>query len=296
MNPIGGIPGGRGMRRAWALGAALALAIPAPAPAQVSAQAPRPVLRVGGSTTLVPVIREAARQLQRKSPGLLIEVDPSTSQTGMDQLAEGRLDAALSGLPPPPALLRRGVRTVPLVLQAFVLVVHPEVPPEAVEEADWSALFTRPGQRWPGTDLPVRPILRPRGTATQRVFEQRVIPGRVPSPQGEMAPFTTDLLGLVARTPGAVGLAEYGQARAWEGRVRLLPWKGLACTPQAIKEGRYPLVETGALLYRPEDLSPPRREAVEALLTLLGDPDFQGVVLEGQLGQFPLAWAGGPRP
>ncbi len=36
--------------------------------------------------------------------------------------------------------------------------------------------------------------------------------------------------------------------------------------------------------------------ASEEKLALLGDPDFQGVVLEGQLGQFPLAWAGGPRP
>jgi len=287
--PIEDAPAFRRLVRLLALAGLLAL----PALAQ-EAPVRRP-LRVGGSTTLLPLVREAARHLQRKRPDLAFEVEASTSKEGMEQLAEGRLDATLSGLPMIPALVRRGAREIPLVLQAFVIVAHPEVPPGALKDPDWGLLFTRPGLRWPGTDLPVRPVLRPKGTATQRVFETQVLQGQPPAP-GEVAPFTTDLLALVARTPGAAGLAEYGQARAWEGRLRLLPWKGLVCTPKAVQEGRYPLVETGALLYRPEALAPSAREALEALLALLADPDFQGVVLEGQLGQFPLAWAGASRP
>lgn len=287
--PIEDAPAFRGLIRVLGLVGLLAL------PVEGQEARMRHPLRVGGSSTLVPLIREAVRHLQRKRPDLAFEVEASTSKEGMEQLAEGRLDAAMSGLPMIPALARRGAREIPLVLQAFVIVAHPEIPSTALKDADWGLLFTRPGLRWPGTDLPVKPVLRPKGTATQRVFEIQVIQGQPPAP-GEVAPFTPDLLALVARTPGAVGLAEYGQARAWEGRLRLLPWKGLVCTPKAVKEGRYPLVETGALLYRPEALAPSAREALEALQALLADPDFQGVVLEGQLGQFPLAWAGASRP
>lgn len=252
--------------------------------------------RVGGSSTLAPLIQEAVRHLRRRQPEVVVEVEASTSQRGLDELAEGGVDAALSGLPPSPALLRRGVRAWPLALQAFVIVVNPDVPEQALRDPDWAGLFAIPGVRWPGTTLPAIPILRPRGTATQQVLEAHVTRGVALPAQVRTAARTADLLDQVARTPGALGLAEYGQARAWEGRVRILPWRGVPCGPRQVKAGRYPLVERGSLYSLPGALSPEKQKVLEALLGVLRDPEFQAAVLDGQLGQFPLGWSEASQP
>lgn len=221
-------------------------------------------VRVGGSSTLLPTVQQAAAGFTARHPLARVDVDLTGTGDGFSLLCDGIADAAAASRPQTPrerrACAASGVATVPLLVGRDAVVVFTargSRVPACVSTRELRLLAGEPaaGRRtWAGVGpagLPLLLVVPEAGSGTRDAFVQGVLtstggdraaalrPDAVSVPQGPQ------MLARVLGARGAIGVTGFATVQPWLDRVRPLAINdGDGCvTPSrdSISSGAYPL-------------------------------------------------------
>ncbi len=250
------------------------------------------VLKVSGSTTVAPVVSDAAVQL--RASGLNITIDTQGgSAGGIGQLAAGQIDVAMTSKPVSEA--ERGAHpsvnfhTVELGRDGVGVVVRREVLDGGVRRInreDARAVFEGRVRNWSelgGPSIPVFVFDKEPGRGTREVLDKWLYGDTPPPP-----PPTNDRYAVVGgneetrtkllSTPGSVAPLSVAFASGHP-QLAAVALDGTEPTNANIRSGRYPLVRALNLVTN----GPPRGGARTLVDYLLSDPGQEIVRRHGYL-------------
>ena len=241
------------------------------APAVAQSNAP-PTVRIGGSSTVFPILQEAIRAYQADGQNRQVRIRLTESGTtgGMRQFCRGEIAIANASRPISSKELRacaaRGVTFIelPIAFDAITVVVNPaNTWARSISTTELSRLWRRSAEgtvtRWKqvNTAWPDRPIKfcgPGKDSGTFDYFNQ-AING---SPTDSRRDVTTSeddtvLVDCVARNPEALGYFGFGYYRANTSRLRALPVAGpkgtVSPSVTSVQKGRYVPLSRPLFLY-----------------------------------------------
>jgi phosphate transport system substrate-binding protein len=206
-----------------------------------SADAGPATLRISGSTSMAPVLRELAAAYRLKHPNVQIEVLGNGSQAGLQELKAGKVDLAAVSWKADGEEIPAGLRAVPLARDGIAVIVHPGNRIADLTLAQVRSLYRGEIQDWKalgGPALETSVISREDGSGTRDAFEAAVMGGERVTFNALVMPTTQAVIEHVRRHPEAVG---YVSMAAITDTVRAVPVEGLLPTPAAVRDGAYHL-------------------------------------------------------
>jgi len=240
-------------------------------------------IRVVGSSTLLPVMAEAAKQYQRLHPGVTITVSGGGSGVGVAAMLGGSTDLGMisrSLTAAEKAQLGDRVTPVTIARDAVAVVVSGpiyEAGVRALSVDQIAAVYRGKIRNWSRLGGPDRPILvidKEAGRGTRHVFAQAVLGEAHARAPGVVivAGSNNEMQALVARSDSAIGIVSL----AWcNDRVRPLAIRTAAgeISPEGEPSGSYPLSRDLVLLTPSQ-----RSAAIEGLIAYLLSQQGQAIV------------------
>lgn len=224
-------------------------------------------IRIRGSDTLLPLVRNWATEYMAAHTGVSVRAEGGGSRRGLRALIEGDVDIASSSRPMEPDEARRilerhgtlGYSTL-VARDALSVFVHPDNPVRSLDLEQLGAVFRGEISRWSeldGPDLEIELVHRNAASGTRSFFAERVLRGRDYG-RGQTAVTNAEVVRRVARTAGAIG---YGGLAAVNESVVTVLVEGVAPTEENVRDGSYP-ISRYLYLYTAE----PPRGAIKAFL------------------------------
>ena len=169
----------------------------------------------------------------------------------------------------------------PVALDGLVIVVHPDVPVNALSRAEVQGVFNGRIQNWQaldraafgGPDLPITLISREDGAGTRSLFASQIMAEQRININAQVQASDAALLAAVANTPGAIGYSMMGSS-ADEG-VKLLSIDGTFPTTATTANQTYPL--TTPLYFVTSETVEPEGDLRALLAWLQSDVGQEGV-------------------
>jgi phosphate transport system substrate-binding protein len=203
---------------------------------------PEPVtLRIAGSTSLAPDLRDLADAFQQLHPNVVVDVQASDSAAGLRDLANGEADLAAVSWPPPAASPPAGQVGQPVARDAVALIVHPSNTITGLSLVQVKALYQGEVLNWRGLDGPDVDMLvvsREDGSGTRATFESLLMGDERVTLNALVMPSSDAMIDYVAKHPGAIGYVSAGLA---DHRVRVLPIEEIVPASANIQAGAYHL-------------------------------------------------------
>ena len=245
-------------------------------------------IRVVGSTTMGPMMREMIFAYQRSHPEVHFTLTGSGSANGAAALAAGTADVALlsRGMTRQEAVLcvRGGVapQRLVLALDGLVPIVHPDNPVSDLSLEQVRAIYTGELGNWKtvgGPDLSVEPLGRSVGSGSSDIWHL-VVMASTPEMDGlERVHSNADMVRAVRARPGAVGYVGMGFV---DGTVRAVRLDNVEAACGSVLEDIYP-ASRSLNIYIGQAASPEVREFIEFVLGDAGRPIIE------QAGFVPVA-------
>ncbi|GGT38821.1 substrate-binding domain-containing protein [Streptomyces purpureus] len=258
----------------------------------------RGTLTVTGSTAFAPVLRELAKKYERDCEGATVVVDAHGSTAGIRELAEkgakkgGGAPAlvALSDGPKPGG--HPQLRESRIAVSLFTLVVNDKVPLKNLSLDAVRRLYSGDVTNWKqlgGPDLDVLLVSRDANSGTREVFQRRVLGRNEPAHSSRDCATKDDLqarvvrceldsteqvLGTVAKLPGAIGYSELRTGSGLKGLHRV-GIDGRVADVDEIGESTYPYRE---IEYAYTYGQPPADSLTSSFLTYLSRGSGQDVI------------------
>jgi phosphate transport system substrate-binding protein len=246
----------------------LIFAIFALAACGATVEAPAPVyLKVAGSTTMAPLMRDLATAFHEREPLVTVDINGSGSALGQEMAAAGQVDLGLTSWLPggPPD----GLRATTVARDGIALIVHPTNPITGLTLIQAHDLFSGRLIDWRQvgqTSSPVQVVSREDGSGTRAAFEAMVMGGDRVTPTALVMPNSQAVVDYVARDPRAIGYVSMGYVN---GEVKALSVEGLTPTPESVSRGEYHLTRELVVLSRP-GASPQARAFLDFALSPAG--------------------------
>lgn len=255
-------------------------------------------VRVGGSSTLLSFVQQAAAAFTQQNPLARVRVDLTGTGDGFSLLCDGIAGAAAASRAETPREQRAcavsDVQSVPLLVgrDAIVVVVARGSRAPACVSITELRLLTgtsgTPRTTWRGIgppDLPLVVLVPEAGSGTRDAFTAQVL--RAPGP-GDPVDLRADaiptqqgpqMLSRVLRSRGAVGITGLATAREWGSKVRALQVNdGNGCvapTDATVASDSYPLTRD-LLMYVRSNGTGPDGEAAIAFGDVVASPGLLG--------------------
>lgn len=222
-------------------------------------------VRVNGSTTFLPFVRQVGEHYMATHPGSAIVISGGGSARGYKALLDGTADVAMASGPMPDELerefARRNIRLVTKTIgyRPLVAAVHPDNPISDVTRAELGALFSGRLSNWSmlggKASVPVRVIVGPpHGGLTELWKDQVLAEGETFATHAEVMT-ARQRTAEIARSPGAITYLAKDEIR---GRLKYLSIGGVAATPANVISGAYPLTSPFMLITKEAPLAAAR--------------------------------------
>ena len=219
--------------------------------------------------------------------GIEVEVIPGLgSGGGINALADGVLDIAVSARPLAPAELARGLAPAVLIRTPYVLAVSRSEPTSMTEQAIIDA-YTKERTTWPDGS-PIKVILRPRpesdnaallalfpgmAAALEQARERRELP---------VTATDQDDADLAEALPGSLIGATFTQIKTEARKLQMVAINGIAPTIEAFENGTYRYGKVLSVIRRQQ----PSAAAIRFIAFVQSD---QGIKAMREAGCLPAA-------
>lgn len=196
-------------------------------------------ITITGSTALLPLVKDAARDYEAQHPGIVINASGGGSGTGINEVAAKAADIGDSDILAP---MHTELRDNRVAVIGFALVTHPDLPVKNLTRQQIQSIFAGKAVNWKevgGPDQKIVVINRPRNSGTRAVLTKTAM-GSVPiSESGLTEDSTGTVVAMVKQTPGAVS---YAALSGISGQgLNVLSIEGVAPTAANIIIGKYPV-------------------------------------------------------
>ncbi len=238
-------------------------------------------VRAVGSTTVLPIVAEAAKGYQRHHSEIRITVSGGGSGVGIASILQGSTDLGMSSREPTPeeqARLAGKAKLVPIARDAVAVVVSKAVAVGGVKALTLdqiAAIYRGRITNWKqvgGPDAKILVIDKEPGRGTRHVFAEVVLGDAQARAPGAtvIAGSNNEVQAIVARSDSAIGML----SNAWlNDRVRsvavIVDSEPVPPTLENIRSGRYP-IRRDLFLLVPQEAKSPVTDFVDFLLSPAG--------------------------
>lgn len=248
-------------------------------------------LTLAGSSALLPMMQEAAKQFQAANPGVQITVTGGGSGAGRKQVCGGQIDIGnsdvrLTGKEKQDLKCGNAVET-PVAIQAFAPVANKVGPGKIVSlnRKQLVQIFRRDVTNWSqvgGDNQPIVLINRAKGSGTRSVMSRYLFDGKDQFAVGASEEDNSQtVLQTVAQTPGAISYL--GFAYLNDPNILALQIDGVAPVKADIIDGRWPIVGIGYAITKGQP-----NPVATAFLSYVVSQKFQTSKAFDSLGYVPV--------
>ncbi len=196
-----------------------------------------------GSTALLPLVEEAAKQFMAKYPKVQIGVQGGGSGTGLSQVSSGAADIGNSDIF---AEEKSGIDASKLVdhkvcVVGMACVVNPKVTVDNLTKQQLIDIFTGKITNWKevgGPDQKIALINRAKGSGTRATFKKFALDGAEETAGAMEIDSSGQVKKTVAETPGAIS---YLALSYLDNTIKAIKIDGVAPTEENICNGTYPV-------------------------------------------------------
>ena len=210
-------------------------------------QADENVLRISGSTTVLPIAQRAAEEYMRLNPKAHLSVSGTGSGEGLKALAEKSTDIATSSRDLKAREIARlkehGLEFKKYVaaIDCITVVVHPDNPINELSLEQLKGLYDGRIRNWKeigGADKKVIAINRDVSSGTFETWLEMVLQGERFRPDAQMQTSAGGVVYAVSGNRYAIGYIGLGYVTP---KLKVLSINGVKPSPANIRSGRYPL-------------------------------------------------------
>jgi phosphate transport system substrate-binding protein len=242
---------------------------------QASAAGADEVIRVGGSGSVLGVMKLLGAAYEKGHPGRRVQIFPSLGSVGgIKALSQGALDLALSCRPLPPESIPLGLVSTGFGRTAVVFITHRDITKKDLSTRELVEILRGTRESWPD-GRPIRLVLRPEiDTATTTVQaispdSKLALSAARSRPSTILAITDQESLSIVASLPGSLGTATLTQVHTEKRQVHLMSFNGTVAGNRSLADGSYPLSIPLFLVAGPAS-SPASRDFVRFVLSAAG--------------------------
>lgn len=204
------------------------------------------VVKVSGSTTVLPLALEAATEFMDLNPGANIQVQGGGSSVGITQLKEGVVQVADSSRELQGDENNAGLVDHKIAFDIIAIVVNPSVRVDNLASDQVKGIFTGRIKNWKevgGRDAPIVVVVRDIASGTREMFDQKALGSTSDRPVGSVdSAIESSSNGvvreIVGATKNAVGYISYGYINKL---VKPVDFNGVPPDVPNAKVGRYPI-------------------------------------------------------
>lgn len=180
-------------------------------------------IKISGSTTVLPIISDCAKEMMKKYPGISITVQGGGSGVGYSQVIEGVVDIGMASREPKKNEIEnakskgKSLWLHPIALDAVCVVVHPSVGSLNLTLQEVGKIFAGIYKYWNEVrpDLPraeIVVVVREPGSGTRATFEEYTMhPWNYNvTPAASVQASNPAVLRKVATTPYSIGYISFG--------------------------------------------------------------------------------------
>ncbi len=195
-------------------------------------------LRIGGSTTVLPLAQAAAEEFMAENSNVKIEVQGTGSSEGITGVIEGTLDIGNSSRELKSE--ETGLVDHKVAVDALAIIVNPANGVSSLKDDQVKGILTGKITNWKdvgGKNAKIQVIGRDEASGTRDYVQKEIIGKDAKFPADALAmPGTGQLKAAVAQTPDAVGYISAAQA---DDTVKVLKVDNVKPSPETVKNKTY---------------------------------------------------------
>ena len=202
-------------------------------------------LNVAGSTTVTPIVEEAARRFSKLYSGFKISVAAIGSGPGIKAVGSGEVDIGMASRD----LKEKEVEQWPdlkpfkIAMDSIAIVVHPSNPVNGLTLEQVAKIFAGEITNWKevgGPDKPIHVITREKGSGTRDCFEHAVMKpfGKEISAKAMVQQGNPKVRAAVANDPLSIGYISLGFV---DETIKPLKINGVEPKIENVLKGTYPI-------------------------------------------------------
>lgn len=199
-------------------------------------------LKIAGGTAHIPVIKEAAKMIQKVNPNIRITIAGGGSGVGIKQVGEGLIDIGNSGR----KATDKEVNSYGLVMHKWAIdgvgvIVNPKNPVTALTTKQLQDIFSGKIDNWKelgGEDRTINLYDRDAASGTRSVFWKKGLKKSEVSPKANIVPSNGAMKTAISGDPYGVGFVSVGHI---DNSITPVSLDGVAPTLENVKNGSFPV-------------------------------------------------------
>jgi phosphate transport system substrate-binding protein len=232
-------------------------------------------ISASGSTALLPLLKPAQEEFQKKHEKVTVNIAGGGSFTGMNQVAEGAVQIGNSDVDLPADYKDKGLVDHKVVVEPFVFITNKDVKVDNLSSQQVIDIMTGKITNWKevgGADQEITLIHRAKSSGSRATIAEVVLKGAEFTDKAVIQDSNGALRTAIATTPGAIG---YVDAPYADDTVKVLNYNGVKYSVQAIIDGKYPIYGYGHMYTKGEATG-----AVKAFIDYVMSDEFQNAQVE----------------
>ncbi len=207
----------------------------------------RPIVRIKGSDTMLPLTKLWAEEFMRQHPGVSVYTEGGGTEDGIKALIQGKIDISTASRPMRPEEARGLAERQSSLGYSFLVAkdalsvfVHPENPARDLSLKQLRDIFTGRVINWKevgGRDQPIMVIIRPPNSGTYLYFQEHVLEGQAYASSAQTLPTNPSVVNAIAAHANAIGYGGF----AFERSVVHCQVEGVVPSEENVRKDVYPI-------------------------------------------------------
>ena len=223
-----------------------------------------------GSTALLPLLKPAQEEFQKKYEKATVSVAGGGSFTGLNQVAAGSVNIGNSDVVATEEYKDKGLVDHQVAVAPFVFVANPDVSVDNLTGQQYVDIFTGKVTNWKevgGKDQKITLIHRAKSSGSRATIAEIVLKGAAFTDNAVIQDSNGAVRSAIASTPGAIGYVDAAYA---DNTVKALAYNGEKYSVAAVTSGKYPVYAYEHMFTKGEATG-----AVKAFIDYVMSTEFQ---------------------
>ncbi|MBC8014582.1 MAG: phosphate ABC transporter substrate-binding protein [Sporomusaceae bacterium] len=228
-----------------------------------------------GSTALLPLLKPAQEEFQKKHAKATVTIAGGGSFTGQNQVATGAVNIGNSDVALQDSLKDKGLVETKLVGIPFVFVTNTDVTVDNLTQQQYVDIMTGKVTNWKevgGKDQKITLVHRAKSSGSRGAIADIVLKNAAFTDNAVIQDSNGAVRSAIASTPGSIG---YVDAAYVDQSIKGLAYNGVKYSIDNVVNGTYPVYSFGRMFTKGEPTG-----AVKAFLDYATSKEFQDVFAE----------------
>lgn len=228
-----------------------------------------------GSTALLPLLKPAQEEFQKKYQKVTVNVAGGGSFTGLNQVSAGSVNIGNSDVPATGEYKDKGLVDHQVAVAPFVFIANSDVTVDTLSQQQYVDILTGKITNWKdvgGKDQKITLVHRAKSSGSRATIAEVVLKGVEFTDNAVIQDSNGAVRSAIASTPGSIG---YVDAAYVDTTIKALAFNGEKYTADAVINGKYPVYAYEHMFTKGEATG-----AVKAFLDYVMSKDFQEAYVE----------------